>query len=45
MAAKPPGYDRFAEALRVVAAVPKEKVDARMAAAKKARMKKRRKKK
>lgn len=41
----PPGMDRFNEALRIIAAVPKEKADARAAANKKARMRKRRKKK
>lgn len=45
MAAKPSGFDKFADALRVVASVPKEQADARVAAQKKARMRKRRKKK
>ena len=45
MAAKPPGLEKFMDALRVVASVPKEKADARAAAQKKARMRKRRNKK
>jgi len=44
--AKPPGLDRFNEALRSVANVSKEQVEAKIAAQKKARAKvKRRKKK
>ena len=42
---KPTGYEAFESALRTIAGVPREKVDARVAAAKKARIKQRRKKK
>ena len=44
MPAKPKGFDNFEDAMRKLVTVPKEQVDAKLAAAKKARAKAKRKK-